>query len=549
MIFKIIRRIFIFAKPYRVSLIVSTIALLAVIGINLYAPMLARELIDNSIWSSQSVAIAITLVLAYLLRGIMRSVSNTISHFASLNTCALIRSKVYEHLQKLSRSFYADHHTGDLMTLVNHNVDQVEELISHALPDTASNITLAFGVTIAMFYINTTLAAITFVTILPVLFVGFFQKKVQTAFRKLNEEAAEQNSILNENLQGIREIQLFNRQNYENERIGQKFFNVAGAAFRAIRWYSFLSPGIEFFTSLGQVIVIASGGYMISAGALTSGDVVAFLLYISLFYGPISALSNTLETIQKAAAGAARVFEILDQPVDIIGGDIDAGKFRGEIEFRDVSFSYSSDNLVLDGLTLHIPAGQSIALIGTTGAGKTTILNLIIRLFDSQYGKVLIDNVDIREYTLESLRKNISIVSQDVFLFSGSIYDNIVYSNQNATPDQVYAAAKNSAIHEFIISLKDGYETAIGEKGVKLSGGQRQRIAIARALLCDAPILLLDEATSAVDEETEKKIRHTVMESSKDKTILIVTHRLSATANVNRVVTISGGRIVSDIAS
>jgi ATP-binding cassette subfamily B protein/subfamily B ATP-binding cassette protein MsbA len=547
MIFKIIKRIFLFALPYRTSLIVSTVALLVIIGINLYAPMLARDLIDKSDWNSQSVVIAITLVSTYLLRGIMRSISNTISHFASLNTCALIQSKVYEHLQRLSRSFYADHHTGDLMTRVNHDVDQVEELISHALPDTASNIILAVGVTIAMFYINHYLAAITLLTILPVLFVGLFQKKVRSAFRIMNDATAEQNSVLNENLQGIREIQLFNRQGYENERIGQKFFDVAKAAFKAIRWYSFLSPGIEFFTSLGQVIVIAAGGYMIAAGGLTSGDVVAFLLYIGLFYGPVSALSNTLETIQKAAAGAARVFEVLDQPISIADGSIDAGRLNGEISFKGVSFAYHNSELILDNIDMSIPSGQSVALICTTGAGKTTILNLIIRLFDPKQGEVCIDNVNIQEFTLASLRNNISIVSQDVFLFSGSIYDNIIYSKPSATPEEVYSAAKNAAIHEFIISLKDGYETKIGEKGAKLSGGQRQRIAIARALLRDTPILLLDEATSAVDEATEKEIRKTVMDSSKGKTLLIVTHRMTTVADVDRVITISGGRILSDV--
>ena len=547
MIFKTIIRVFIFAKPYRLSLIISAIAILTVIGINLYAPILARELIDNAGWTSQIAVIALTLGGVYLLRGIMRIVSNTISHYASLNTCALIQMKVYEHLQKLSRSFYADHHTGDLMTRVSHDVDQVEDLISHALPDTVSNIILVIGVTVAMFFINTPLAAITMITVLPVLSVGFFQKKVNMAFRKMNETMAEQNKVLNENLQGIREIQLFNRQHYENKRMGRKFFDAAIAAFRAIRWYSFLSPGIEFFTALGQIVIIAVGGYMISQGALTSGDVVAFLLYIGLFYAPISELSNTLETIQKAAAGAARAFEVLDQPITIVGGTVDAGRLRGEIEFQNLSFSYENSDLILDNLTLKVPAGQSVALLGATGAGKTTILNLILRLFDPQQGKVIIDGLDIKEYSLDSLRNNISIVSQDIFLFSGSIYDNIAYSKQDALPDEVYTAAKNAAIHEFIMSLKDGYKTIVGEKGVKLSGGQRQRLAIARALLRDTPILLLDEATSAVDESTEQEIRHAVMKNSEGKTLLIVTHRLSSTSDVDRVITINGGRIVKDV--
>ena len=547
MIIKTISRIFSFAKPYRVSLIISVIALFIVIGINLYAPMLARDLIDTTDeWTAHSMAIAITLVLAYLLRGIMQIVSNTLSHSASLYTCAQIQKKVYAHMQKLSRSFYAERQTGELMTRVTNDVDQVEALISHALPDTVSNIILVVGVTIAMFFINAPLAAITVATILPVLTVGVFQKKVNLAFARMFKDVERQNAMLNENLQGIREIQLFNKQRHENERMGKVFFSVAKSAFRAIRWYSFLSPGIGFFTALGQVVVIAAGGYMIATGSLTSGDVVAFLLYIGLFYGPISALSNTLETIQRAVAGVSRAFEVLDQPVTVEDGKIVANGILGEIEFDDTTFAYEDNEVIFDRLSLHIPAGQTVALIGSTGAGKTTLLNLIIRLFDPQQGKVSIDGVNIKEYTLESLRNNVSIISQDVFLFSGSIYDNIAYSKQGTTSDEIYAAAKSAAIHEFIMSLKDGYDTLIGEKGVKLSGGQRQRLAIARAFLRDSPILLLDEATSAVDETTEKEIRHAVIRNAKDKTVLIVTHRLASIADADRVVTINEGQIVSD---
>jgi len=547
MIIKTILRIFTFAKPYRVSLTISVIALFMVIGINLFAPMLARDLIDNTDgWTNQATIIAVTLVLAYLLRGIMQMVSNTLSHWASLYTCAQIQKKVYAHMQKLPRSFYADRQTGELMTRVTNDVDQVEELVSHALPDTVSNIILAVGVTVAMFIINVPLATITLLTILPVLTVGLFQKKVNKAFSKMFKDTATQNTMLNENLQGIREIQLFNKQGHENERVGNTFFAVAKSAFHAIRWYSFLSPGIGFFTSLGQVVVIAAGGYMIATGSLTSGDVVAFLLYIGLFYGPISALSNTLETIQKSVAGASRAFEVLDQPITIEDGAVVANAISGNIEFEKVSFSYEDSDVILDHISLSIPAGQTVALIGATGAGKTTLLNLIIRLFDPQQGKVSIDGTDIKDYTLESLRNNVSIVSQDVFLFSGSIRDNIMYSKQDSTIEEVYAASKNAAIHDFIMSLKDGYDTIIGEKGVKLSGGQRQRLAIARAFLRNSPILLLDEATSAVDEETEMEIRRAVIDISKGRTVLIVTHRLSSISDADRIVVIKNGRVISD---
>ena len=547
MIIKTIRRIFTFAKPYRVSLIISVIALFMVIAINLFAPMLARDLIDNTDgWTTGATVVAVVLVIAYLLRGIMQMVSNTLSHSASLYTCAQIQKKVYAHMQKLPRSFYADRQTGELMTRVTNDVDQVEELVSHALPDTVSNIILAVGVTVALFIINVPLAAITLATILPVLTVGLFQKKVNKAFSKMFKDIEKQNTMLNENLQGIREIQLFNKQQHESERVGNVFFAVAKSAFHAIRWYSFLSPGIGFFTALGQVVVIAAGGYMIATGNLTSGDVVAFLLYIGLFYGPISVLSNTLETIQKAVAGASRAFAVLDQPITIEDGQVVANAIRGDIEFDNVSFSYENSDVILDRLSLRIPAGQTVAIIGATGAGKTTLLNLVIRLFDPQQGKVSIDGVDIKEYTLESLRDNVSIVSQDVFLFSGSIRDNIAYSKQDSTTEAVYAAAKNAAIHDFIMSLKDGYDTMIGEKGVKLSGGQRQRLAIARAFLRNSPILLLDEATSAVDEETETEIRRAVVDMSKGRTVLIVTHRLASVSDADRVVTIEDGRVISD---
>jgi len=546
MLLKTISRILVFAKPYRLSLIVSVIALFIVIGVNIYAPMLAREIIDNTAWTAQSAAVVVTLILAYLLRSIMQIVSNTLSHSASLYTCAQIQKSVYEHMQKLSRSFYADRQTGELMTRVTNDIDQVEELVSHALPDTVSNIILAVGIIIAMFFINAPLAAITLATILPVLTVGIFQKRVNQAFTRMFKEVEIQNTMLNENLQGIREIQLFNKQQDENERMGKAFFDVAKYGFRAIRWYSFLSPSIGFFTALGQVIVIAAGSYMVAAGNMTSGDVVAFLLYIALFYGPVSALSNTLETIQKAVAGASRAFEVLDHPITIDSGHIVANTLHGEIAFEDISFSYENSEMILDGLSLNVPAGQVVALIGATGAGKTTLLNLIIRLFDPQQGKVSIDGINIKEYTLESLRDNVSIISQDVFLFSGSIYDNIAYSKPGASREAVQSAAKSAAIHGFIVSLKNGYDTLIGEKGIKLSGGQRQRLAIARAFLRNSPILLLDEATSAVDEATEQEIRRSVVEGAKGKTIVIVTHRMASVSDADRVITIDNGRVVSD---
>lgn len=544
--YKTIVRIFAFAKPYRLPLAFSVIALLLVIIINLFAPLLARALIDNSGWNSQTALIAITLAAAYLMRGILKAVSNSLSHVSSLNTCALIQTKVYERLQNLSRSFYSNQQSGELLTRMTNDVDQVEALISHALPDTASNILLVIGVTTAMFAINVPLAATAVATILPLLAVGLFQGKVRSAFRQLHNEVADQNATLSENLQGIREIQLFNRQRYENERVKKKFFAVSKLAVRAIRWYSFLSPGIEFFTSIGQVVVIAAGGYMTAKGELTSGDVVAFLLYIGLFYGPVAALSNTLETIQRAVAGASRAFEMLEQSQAVEGGKTDAHQLRGEIEFDKVSFSYEDNSAVLDCISFGIPSGQTVALIGETGAGKTTLLNLIIRLFDPQRGSIRIDGVNVREYTLESLRNNISIVSQDVFLFSGTIYDNIAYSKPDATPDEVCAAASYASIHDFIMSLSDGYGTVIGEKGVKLSGGQRQRLAIARAILRNTPILLLDEATSAVDEETEREIRCAVKKISTGKTVLIVTHRLASISDADRVISIKNGRIVSD---
>ena len=329
--------------------------------------------------------------------------------------------------------------------------------------------------------------------------------------------------------------------------MGNIIFGIVRHRMAATVWNSTLAPSIDFFLALGQVIVITAGSYMVSQGNLTSGDVVAFLLYIGLFFGPIATLAFTFDSIQRAVIGAIRTFELLDQPLTIEDGTTVANSISGEIEFDNVLFSYENSAVILDHLSLRVPAGQTVALIGTTGAGKTTFLNLIIRMFDPQEGRICIDSVDIREYTLDSLRENISIVSQDVFLFSGTIYDNIIYSKPDATREEVHAAAQNSAIHDFIVSLKDGYDTIIGEKGVKLSGGQRQRVAIARALLRDAPILLLDEATSAVDEETEREIRRAVISHAKGKTVLIVTHRLASIADADRVITIEEGRVVEDI--
>jgi len=380
-----------------------------------------------------------------------------------------------------------------------------------------------------------------------VLAMRSFAKYVRPAFRERQRELGELNATLNDNLSGIREIKAFNREEAEAARIGYHIDRYRDSMLNALRLMATFRPFVEFVSSLGTIVLIYFGGQLALKQVLPIEDLVAFFLYLDMFYQPVRALSGAWENLQEALAGAERVAELMNEQPEVRERPRAIalpGRAQGPIGFHNVSFRYAQGDTVLENINLDISAHTVVALVGPTGVGKTTLASLIPRFYDVCAGAITLDGHDIRDLTLKSLRQQISIVLQDVFLFHGTARENILFARSDATEQEMIEAAKIANAHEFITRLPDGYDTLIGERGVKLSGGQKQRLAIARAVLKDAPILILDEATSSVDTETELLIQQALERLMVGRTTIIIAHRLSTVRNADVIVVLEGNRIL-----
>ncbi len=423
---------------------------------------------------------------------------------------------------------------------------EVEILLAHVIPDFVVNILTFIGVGILLFSINVKLAFISLVTVPFIIMITLWQSKHLSPIWKQNSMIrGELSGTVQDNFSGIKEIQIFNQQEREEKRIKNLSIKHSKAYLKASFFFETTFPLLAFFTALGSVIVIIFGGFMVSRGEINIGDIVGFSMYLGMFYGPIKSFSRLMEMAGNAVAGCRRVFEVMDEIPDV-KEKVNAKKLprvKGEVEFKGISFSYNDEIKVLKNINLKVNPGETVAFVGATGVGKTTIASLLNRFYDPQSGSILMDGIDIKDVTLKSLRDNISMVLQDTFLFNGTIYENIVYGWKEATRNQVLAASKAANAHNFIENLEDGYDTIIGERGVRLSGGQKQRISIARAILRNSPILILDEATSALDTKTEKEIQAALDEISKDRTTIVIAHRLSTIYNADKIVVLEGAGI------
>jgi len=459
-----------------------------------------------------------------------------------------VRTDLYEHLQRLSLRFYDDKQTGQLISRVVNDADLIEHLIAHAIPDVTANILMLVGVIVILFNINWQLTLLSMIPLpLIVLAMQGFTKYVRPAFRNRQIELGELNAALNENISGVREIKAFTREDSESLRVGDHIIRYRDSTLDALRLMATFHPFVEFSSSLGTIVLIYFGGKFILGQTLAIDDLVAFFLYLELLYQPMRALSRVWESVQQAIAGAERVAELLKEDPSIVEkcDAIElASRARGEIILSDVSFSYATGEPVLEHINLKIAPGKVVALVGPTGVGKTTLVNLIPRFYDVCEGSITLDGHDIRDLALKNIRQQISIVLQNVFLFHGTVRENILFGRQGAAEGEMVNAAKVANAHEYIVRLPDGYDTVIGERGVKLSGGQRQRLAIARAVLKDAPILILDEATSSVDTETELLIQQALEHLMVGKTVIVIAHRLSTIRSADLIVVLKGSQII-----
>jgi ATP-binding cassette, subfamily B, bacterial len=543
------------AKHYKLPLALTMLSMLVLVGVQLLGPWLVRAMIDaiqnpdvRPDTMGYVARLAVMALAVYLIRGVMRFIRSYSAHVAGWHVVADVRNEVYRHLQRLSLRFYEDKQTGQLMSRTVNDSTLLEQLVAHAIPDVLINVLMLAGVSAILLSMSWQLALLSMMPIpFIVLAMRGFAKYVRPAFRKRQVELGELNAALNDNISGIREIQAFTRENDEASRIWSRIVRHRDSLLRALRLMAIFHPAVEFTASLGTIVLIYFGGKLALGGTLPIADLVAFFLYLELLYQPVRALSGVWENIQQALAGADRIAELLDQDPDVAEAS-DAqeivGRATGAIRFDKVGFRYAEGDMVVSDINLDVAPGSVVALVGPTGVGKTTLSMLLPRFYDVTEGAITLDGIDIRQYTVESLRRQISIVLQEVFLFHGTVRENILFGRSGATDEEMFEAAHVANAHTFIEQLPEGYATLIGERGVKLSGGQRQRLAIARAVLRDAPILILDEATSSVDTETELLIQQALERLMVGRTTVVIAHRLSTIRNADQIVALQDGRIV-----
>ncbi len=538
------------AKPFRGPIIITVLMLIGVSAISLVTPEMVRKmtgiLTDGSATVEKMAMYAAVLLIAYIIKGVFSFLAKWQAHIAAWNFVGELTLKVYSKLQTLSMGYFTDKQTGEMMSRIINDTRNLENLIAHCLPDLLSNILIILLVAVMIFNINPLLAVIALIPVPFLIFVSTkFSKKVLPKFKINQQVLAELNSIVQDNISGIKEIQAFGKENTEYLRMKDFCRHYSQVNISANFSAAIFHPSIEFLTSIGSVLVMGIGGTLALRGKLDVADVVGFFMYLSLFYSPLAMLARIVEDAQNAYAGGLRVLEILDTEPEVKDSEnaVEIGRAEGNIEFKNVSFYYNEKEPVLNDVSFNVKAGQMIAFVGATGVGKSTIVSLLERFYDPINGSVLLDGKDIKDITIKSLRENLSIVLQDVFLFNGTIFENIAYGNTAATDEQVLEAARIARADDFVKLMPDGYETLIGERGVRLSGGQKQRIAIARAVLKDSPVLILDEATSAVDNETEALIQQAIDELSKTRTVVVIAHRLSTVMKADKIIVLEEGRI------
>ncbi|HHT41826.1 MAG TPA: ABC transporter ATP-binding protein [Firmicutes bacterium] len=536
-------------KPERRLFFMDLLAASIIAVLDLLFPIITRTFMKDFIPNRNLRAVLLwagALVVLYVLRLLCQYFVDYYGHVVGVNIEYRMRKDLFSHLQTLDFRFFDDTKVGHLMSRIVNDLRDITELAHHGPEDIFIASLMLVGSFAYLLTINVPLTILTFLFI-PVIGYYAYTKRgaMDRAFREERRRIADVNADVENSLSGIRVAQSFVNESYELKR-----FDSSNSAFKKSRYQAFramavYSSGLSFLTDLLNVAVLTCGALFMFSGRIDLADLTAYLMFIGYFLQPIRRLISFTQQYQQGMAGFRRFAELMDvQPsVTDLPGAVDLPPVRGDIELQNVSFQYNSDAEVLHNVSLKIPAGSTTAFVGPSGGGKTTLCHLIPRFYDVVEGSILIDGHDIRDVTLSSLRQQIGFVQQDVFLFTGTIRENILYGNPSASEEEMVEAAKKAQIHDFIMSLKDGYDTYVGERGVKLSGGQKQRISIARVFLKNPPVLILDEATSALDTVTELEIQDALMELSKDRTTLIIAHRLSTIRHADEIVVLTEGRI------
>jgi ATP-binding cassette, subfamily B, bacterial len=548
---KTLFRILKYLRPYRLIAITTLLCAGVTTALELVPPWLVKIVIDDVIQARRPGLLSWVIVgflLAYGLKNVFASLRIRFNNTLEQRVVHDLRAQVFASLQRLSVSYFESRSTGEIMSRVNSDTEHVERIFVDGLEGLLTASLTLVGITVMLFMLNWKLAALSLLPIpILVLSASAFTKQVHRYYHAIRRNAAELNAYLQDALSGIRETMGFNRQSYERDRFNVLSHQYSDSNLKAMCLWSLYSPGMIFVGSLGTVLIIWYGAGEVLRGALTVGELVMFLSYLALFYVPINQIHSVNHMLQHALAASERVFDILDtlpEVQDRPGTIAPVDRMNGAVRFDRVSFHYRPDVPVLFSVTLDVQPGERIALVGPSGAGKSTMLKLLMRFYDVRAGAITIDGYDLRHLPLAFLRSQIGLVQQEPFLFNGTVRDNILYGDLGADQARMESAAEAARAHEFISQLPEGYDTWIGERGVKLSVGEKQRVSIARVLLKDPPIVIFDEATSNIDTETEVKIREALDCLTRGRTTFIIAHRLSTLHHVDRIVVVDHGQIV-----
>lgn len=531
-------------KPYKKIFILDMIAALLFSVCDLIYPIITRNIMNEVVPNKDVrmlIVFAITLMAIFIAKAGLNYFMQYWGHVVGVRMQADMRRDVFTHLQKLPSTYFNNNKSGTIMSRILNDLMEISELAHHGPEDLLTSGMMLIGSFIILLKINVPLTLIIFSLIPIIIWFSLAQrKKMNNAFKDTRVKIGEVNATLENSIAGMRVTKSFCTENKELEKfnnINGVFKNVRENAYKVMGHYF---SGMNFFMDMLGLVSLIAAGYFTFKGKITLGDFTAYLLYVNMFVQPIRRLINFMEQYQNGMTGFERFIEIMEQETEKEAiNPIELDNVKGKIDIENISFTYEDENEVFKDLSLSIEAGKTIALVGPSGGGKTTLCNLIPRFFEFSEGDIKIDGISVKDISLKSLRKNIGIVAQDVFLFTGTIKENILIGNPDASDEEIIEASKKARIHDFIESLPEGYDTYIGERGVKLSGGQKQRVSIARIFLKNPPIIILDEATSALDNVTEREIQASLEELSKDRTNLVVAHRLSTIKNADEIIVIT----------
>jgi len=545
-----LKRLFRFVTPYWRTLLLSGMLLVTVSALELIPPLFQRTIVDEVIGQrdlSRLGLLVILLVAVYAAQHLVSAGDLYIRHALGEQFILDLRVHIYAFLQRLSLSFFERTSTGELMSRVTNDVNALESFVTHGSALTFVDLLRLVGAAGVLLVLDWRLALAVLVPV-PLLVIGLrlFNTRVRPIYRGVRDRLGDINARLQDNLSGMRVIQAFGQEERQLERFAADSRSYYSTRVRSIRYWSTFFPAMRFLASLGTAIILGVGAWMVVRGRLSLGTMVAFLSYITSFYQPINRLTEVDNVFQEAIAAGDRIFELLDETSDIRDSldAVDLPLVQGEVKFEAVTFRYGSGDEVLREVSFEMQPGEMVALVGPSGAGKTSIANLLSRFYDPIQGRITLDGHDLRGITLPSLRSHIAVVLQDTFLFNTTVRDNLLMGKPDANEEEILAATRAAHAHEFIEALPQGYDTQIGERGVKLSGGQKQRLALARAILANPRILILDEATSSVDAEAEYLIQQALESVLEGRTALVIAHRLSTVRNADKIIALEEGRII-----